>query len=383
MRIFEEIKLGQPFELLGRECVEQADGMHYTQKSYIKEKCLPISTAAYTPRELQKIPDGHPVYKAFRNRLGSLLWVTKTRPEIEFDLSILASMLAALTLSTIQYINSVISQLLNTVDQEYFVPRLPPGEIVIQGIGDASLGGRPDESSQGSRVVGLMSVEETSSGIPSSGMRFISSKTSNSELSSNNQYKLNSYSSFAPIEYKSSKVRRKGVSSFDVETLVLVDLADIAYVIGLLLEELLWGKRPTLAQRRLMQLDGVEVEERHAPIILDTDAKDCVDRVYSLQRSLDISKRRRMDIDDLQDLLQHKDLQLIRHIHGPTNPMNFGTKKRSRTCADGVKFMSLFYDGLYIPDLTAKNRKPVRGVKVCQCMYCQQSTSKLQIFTVT
>ena len=319
------------------------------------------------------------MYRAFRNRLGSLLWVTKTRPEIEFDLSILASMLAALTLSTIQYINSVISQLLSTVDQEYFVPRLPPGDLVIQGIGDASLGGRPDESSQGSRVVGLMSVEGTSSGMPAEA-NFFPLKTPNSEL--DNQYKVNSYSSFAPIEYKSSKVRRKGVSSFDVETLVLVDLADIAYVIGLLLEELLWGKRPSLAQRRLMQLDGVEVEERHAPIILDTDAKDCVDRVYSLQRSLDISKRRRMDIDDLQDLLQHKDVQLIRHIHGPTNPMNFGTKKRSRTCADGVKFMSLFYDGIYIPDLTAKNRKPVRGVKVCQCMYCQQSTSNLQIFTV-
>ena len=144
--------------------------------------------------------------------------------------------------------------------------------------------------------------------------------------------------------------------------------------IGLLLEELLWGKRPSLAQRRLMQLDGVEVEERRAPVILDTDAKDCVDRIYSLQRSLDISKRRRMDIDDIQDLLQHKEIKLVRHINGPTNPMNFGTKQRPRTSADGVRFMSLFYEGIYIPDLTAKNRKPVKkGIKVCQCRYCIQS----------
>ena len=78
-----------------------------------------------------------------------------------------------------------------------------------------------------------------------------------------------------------------------------------------------------------------------------------------------------MDIDDLQDLLANKELSLVRHINGGTNPMNYGTKKRPRTCVDALKFLQLFYEGVYLADLSSNNRKPVKNaISVCNCFYC-------------
>ena len=74
-----------------------------------------------------------------------------------------------------------------------------------------------------------------------------------------------------------------------------------------------------------------------------------------------MSKRRRIDISDLQEMLQHADVSEFRHIRGITNPMDCLTKKYgkfgiSKEKASYLRFMDLLYEGRYVPDLTACER---------------------------
>jgi len=188
------------------------------------------------------------------------------------------------------------------------------------------------------------------------------------------------------VDVVSRKVRRKGSSSFDVEMLTVVDASDMAMVIKLLVEELIFGIRPSLAQRIYLELEGLSIQQPSISVVIDTDAKDCVERIYSLKDSLGVSKRRRVDVSDCQELVVFGDITEYRHIAGSTNPLDCGTKKYgrfglSKDKASWLRFMDLLYSGRYVPDLTAVERaSPLTTVK-CN-WFSLTHTDKLALFDV-
>jgi hypothetical protein len=322
VRYFLVIEPGKPTDFLGQAWLEKKEGSYNNQSQFIKKK---LKTIPVTHEDKKKFRNERVIgpeeilYKLFRNRLGSLIWVERTRPEIAFDVSIMASLLGQLNLDTIQYINSVVEYLLSTADQCLFLPRLPEGEpAVIRAVCDASLNSRPDESSQGARLIGL--------------------GTRTSDI-------------FGPVEFCSKKVRRKGTSSFDVECLTCVDTVDMANIVALLWEELTYGPRPSLTQRNCFRLFGLDYTPTTIPMVVDTDAKDIVSRVYSLKRSLDISKRRRLDIADLQECLAFGEVEEFRHVAGATNPTDIGTKAINKHKIQYRRYLRMVYHGEYVPDI--------------------------------
>jgi hypothetical protein len=152
----------------------------------------------------------------------------------------------------------------------------------------------------------------------------------------------------------------------------------MAYVVGLLHEELEYSVRPSLAKRVLMEIEGYKLPEKDTKttIVIDTDAKDSVERIYSLKSSLDLSKRRRIDVADCQEMLEYADIAEYRHICGATNPMDVLTKKYGRLGISKEKaayrrFLQLAYSGKYVADLTAVERSMVnKNVRWCHCFYC-------------
>ena len=330
VRYFQLVKLGERCAFVGGEYITTEEGTYGNVQKFVKAKCNVIDIQnVLRVNNIDKksittpgtILPGSPFYAQYRNRLGVLIWVEKFRPEIFYEVSVCAGRLQVLCLDEIYYINSIITYLHASIDQLFFLPRLPAHEeVVVLGVLDASLGTRLDGSSQGARVIG------------------ISAKNS---------------STFAPVEFTSKKVRRKGSSSFDVECLTGVETVDASLIVGLLWEELTHGPRVSPLKKLLMRAEGLEVLDTPTPIIIDTDARDVVSRVYSLKRSLDgVSKRRRIDIADLQECLELRDITEIRHISGKSNPTDPGTKGVAKTSQQFCRLLSMLYEGTYIPDLT-------------------------------
>ena len=237
--------------------------------------------------------------------------------------------------------NDVIDSLQETSRVPVLLPVLSStSPVCVQGICDASLQGRQDLSSQGARATGLRNLDADN---------------------------------FAPCDVRSTKIRRKASSSFDAETLQLVEQTDICLLVKLLVEELEFGKLPSLVERQLLQLDGFAVNTTGLQSFIDTDCNDAITRIYSLKSSLDVSKRRRGDIADLQECVELGDISQYRHICGTSNPMDILTKKYgkgglSKQKQTYVRFLQLVYEGKYIADLTNNN---ITNSRNCQCFYCQ------------
>jgi len=159
-----------------------------------------------------------------------------------------------------------------------------------------------------------------------------------------------------------------------------VDQTDHCLVSKLLVDELLHGRVPGLVERLILQFEGYEVKPSDVEVFIDTDAKDCTERIYSLKSNLEVSKRRRGDIGDLQECVQYGDVTLYRHICGTTNPMDVLTKKYgkgglSKQKATYVRFLQL-KEGIYIPDCTNNTEKVINFIisnnRDCNCFYCRQ-----------
>ncbi len=341
-----EIPDNTSMDLVGLQWLTNEKGTFLSQKVYVERtlKLIPLSKLDLKQfSQPGSVKPGSDLYKMYRTRLGQLIWLEKTRMEIGFDVSILASLLAYLSTSELLYINDVINTLKESPDLCLFLPRLPcDREVEVQALCDASLAGRVDESSQGGRAIGLT--------------------VSGSDV-------------FAPVDVSSRRVRRRGSSSFDVEMLVLVETADTCIVVGLLVEELLYGVRPSLAHRMFLEIEGYRIKDKRTKCTIDTDARDAVERIYSLKDSLTVSKRRRTDIADCQELLVFSDVTEFRHIHGATNAMDCLTKKYGRYGLSKAKaayqrFLDLLYSGKYDADLTSVDRNGKLQTVKCAYIGC-------------
>ncbi len=333
-RYISVITSGEPSDLVGMRWTTDENGTKLDQQPYVEKHIKPISTEKLDAKLYNtpgSIKVGTNLYDLFRSLLGKCIWMLKTRSEYEFDVSILASRVHRLSLSDVHYLNDVAQSFISTKDYALFLPSIiiQPGEqLELIGVCDASLAGRDDETSQGARGIGLTS--------------------SNSDA-------------FAPVDVSSRKVRRRGSSSFDVEMLTCVDTADMMVVIRLLFEELAYGTRPSLMHRILLEIEGFFVERPVVRCVIDTDARDCVERIYSIKDALTISKRRRVDVTDCQDLIVFRDISEFRHVAGSSNPMDVGTKKYgkhgiSKDKAPYQRLLQMLYHGIYVPDLTSSER---------------------------
>ena len=328
-------------DLVGMRWTTTEAGTYLDQRPYIEKNVKIIPLRKIDARKFEKpgsIQVGTELYDQFRSLLGKFIWLLKTRPEYEFDVSILASRVHQLCFLDLEYANVLAQCFLDTIDRQLFLPaiELEEGEtLTLQGVCDASLAGdagsRPLEAprAQGARAIGLSST--------------------NKDI-------------FCPIDVSSRKIRRVSSSSFDAEMLILVELADMLCVIRLLLEELQYGIRPSLIQRILAEVEGWVIERPPILCFADTDAKDCVERIYSVKDSITISKRRRVDVSDCQDLVSSSDITAFRHVMGSTNPLDcitkrYGFKGIAYLKASYQRFLQMLYHGIYVPDLTCSNRK--------------------------
>jgi hypothetical protein len=128
-----------------------------------------------------------------------------------------------------------------------------------------------------------------------------------------------------------------------------------------------------------MEVEGICSAQTKTPIIIDTDAKDSVERIYSLKDSLTVSKRRRVDVSDMQEMLYFSDVSEFRHICGSTNPMDCLTKKygkygQSKLKACYKRFLEIIYEGKYVADITAVERQSnlaAKKIRYCGCDFCR------------
>ena len=127
----------------------------------------------------------------------------------------------------------------------------------------------------------------------------------------------------------------------------------MCHIISLLVEEHQHGPRPGFQKRLDLRLEGLEWKRQPVSVDIHTDAKDLVTRVYSLKASLDVSKRRRIDIADIQECIEEGDISRLSHIRGATNPVDIGTKNVSMAKEAYKRYLRMVYDGHYVPDITA------------------------------
>jgi len=132
------------------------------------------------------------------------------------------------------------------------------------------------------------------------------------------------------VYFRSGLTRRTANNPFDGECLSFVEAADVALSVALLLEEFEFGIRPTMWEKKLAQLDGVDVEtdECKVPVEGHTDSEGLTKAIRSLTWGAK-GKRRKGDIFDLQELEELGIARATSHVDGTTNPFDSGTKRMS------------------------------------------------------
>jgi hypothetical protein len=132
---------------------------------------------------------------------------------------------------------------------------------------------------------------------------------------------------FAPVYFRAGKCKRVAHSSFDGETLAGIEGLDVGLSIAILVEEFISGVRPGFFDRKLAALDGIDLEpELTIPVEEHTDSQDLVDRVRKITFDTKITKRRKGDIADYQELIDLGVLKPLVKIAGSGNPVDPMTK---------------------------------------------------------
>jgi len=305
----------------GTRYVENADGLHYHQQEYVKEKLeeVPLTKADWKLREestdLAKVCE-------FRAGLGKCAWTTHNwRYEFLSETSRLQGCLSDLQTMDLFSLNKLIRTLRQT-GKPNFMPRLAEaGQVFVQVIVDGGGGDQhinPQKKGQTGICIGI--------GVQGSDLLDI-------------------------VHVRSSKARRVTHDSFDVETVSAVDGVDAGLCVAGMVEEFYSGPLPDLKSRimhRLSQEPGVP--RAHVPCILDTDCNSLVVNVNAPKVVRKLSKRRAIDVSDLRECVRLGELQ-VRAIEGVTNPMDACTKALSKTVRTRGILVELLSTGVYTPVL--------------------------------
>jgi hypothetical protein len=100
------------------------------------------------------------------------------------------------------------------------------------------------------------------------------------------------------------------------------------------------------------RLDGVEHVPHVVPVELHTDSNSLVTHVESCKLDAGMSKRRKIDVADIQQLRREGQLKRLVHIQGLRNPVDPLTKERARSRATAEYLVELLSTGWYEPPLS-------------------------------
>ena len=140
-------------------------------------------------------------YNQFRSVLGATMWLLRTRGELAYVASILASAVNTLRVEHVLKLNKVVRYLQLTSTHKLFLPRLE-GDLWVAGICDAAAGQE------------VINISERAAGRYHGGF-VIGIRSSHGGHG------------FAPIIWKSSKLKRVSGSSMDGETLIAMETTEV------------------------------------------------------------------------------------------------------------------------------------------------------------
>ena len=304
----------QTVDFTGKQLVETAAGLYSSQEKYIQEcvKEVPLDKARARQPWLEASPSE---LHSFRSCLGSVSWTAQTRGEFGYELSQAASAVSDLRVQHILDLNKVVRYVLQTKSYSHFLPRLE-GDLKVVIICDASEPTEARKRAHGGYVICLASEETDGLGAP-----------------------------LACVLWKSKTVRRVATSAFDAETLAAHEALDAGVSVGMLLEEIRRGPKPSLYERQLLEREGKPYLDEPPKMELYTDSNGLVTRVHSMKDSDPLSRRRRTDISDFKELLAIGHLASVTHIPGVVNPTDVLTKEKSPHCVVHQLLRQLLYEG--------------------------------------
>ena len=318
------VETGEVCEYVGERYHEYEDYTEVDQEQYCKTKLAECSleqgrwklkSAAATDDELSN----------YRTTLGQAMWVTSHgRGELQYETSYGASAVNSLRIGDITRLNKSV-RLLKDPRFSYRVklPKLSmQSETLIRAVVDAGEGEQGSdvwEKAYGGRLLGLHQ--------PDTGL-------------------------FATLEVRAGKLGRVTHSSFDGESVNAIEAVDVALAVQYLIAEYENGVQVSRDKRLEMLIHGEtdpDANRRVLPIQLDTDSKSLVDRVESAKLDSQMSKRRKADVADLQELRWLNLLKRLRHVAGKSIPADCLTKPKVITKETMHRLVTILKTGLYEP----------------------------------
>ena len=224
-----------------------------------------------------------------RSKVGQLLWLSKqSRPDIAFDVTMLASRLHVGTVEDIIKLNKVIRKVQAENVSLNFHDLGKDVELLL--FSDASYGNLQNDGSQGGHAVFL--------------------RGSNGKIN--------------PVTWQSKRIRRIARSTLASEALSLVDGLDTVISIGVLLSELMYNKGKSVI-----------------PIKCFIDNNDLFQAIHS---DKDVSERRlRREINGIKEIIKNKDIDNVYWI--PTN--NQLANVLTKHGASGQNLLGLLSQGMF------------------------------------
>ena len=154
-------------------------------------------------------------------------------------------------------------------------------------------------------------------------------------------------------EIASKRVKRVSHGSFDAETTWAIESYEEAIGNAEVIEEGVFGRRPSLAERSLARVEGYDLatECGEMGIELHTDCESLCKAVDNLILAAGLGKRRRVDVADLKQEVAAGRLLGLTHISGPYNPSDCISKKFNAkgTNITRERLYSILESGIYKP----------------------------------
>ncbi|XP_015166475.1 uncharacterized mitochondrial protein AtMg00810-like [Solanum tuberosum] len=154
-KIFEMTDLGVMKYFLGMEVLQSSDGIFICQQKYISDilnrfkmqDCKPVSTPISTGVKLGKDEDSEKVDDSmYRSLIGSLLYLTASRPDILFVVSLLSRFMHSPRDTYFTEAKRVLRYIKGTSKFGTFFPTFVEVTMNLIGYSDSDWGGRVDDS---------------------------------------------------------------------------------------------------------------------------------------------------------------------------------------------------------------------------------------------
>ena len=256
------------FKYVGINIKQEIDGISLDQESYIKS--LNQVEISQKRSQRKEMPLNEEETHQYRSVVGQLNWIgTQTRPDISFDVCSLSMRFGKCTVGDLIDANKVVKRV-KTDQISLFFPVLT-GNVYLECYSDASFANLSDCGSQGGFII------------------FLADESGNK----------------CPIMWKSRKVRRVVKSTLAAETLALLEVAESAYYIGKILEDIGIGKEVCIK--------------------CFVDNKSLVDALRSMKKVED--KYLRINIACLKEMIERKEILSVEWIGTAKQLANCLTKK--------------------------------------------------------